>query len=147
MSKFKVGDIVKIREDLDKFYKFGDINKFDIVDDMLKYSGKEATVTGVNNRLHLDIDNGKWSWQYDLVNPVEGNESSEVISNDKTTLNLVIENITSGVVINYQNIECIEYDNLSNILNFEYYNDTIDGLVTVSIHIDKNIRFFTTKGE
>ena len=71
--KFKVGDSVKIREDLEeKKYQFGCWT----TKEMVKMSGKIATVTAISKhgdetRYKLDVDNGGWFWTSDMLEPVE----------------------------------------------------------------------------
>ena len=61
--KFKIGDKVKIREDL----KYGMIvcsyERNSVVKDMLQYAGKTATITDIDdNACYLDIDGEEWVW-------------------------------------------------------------------------------------
>jgi hypothetical protein len=66
---YKVGDKVKIREDLevDKEY-----NGLSFVKDMEKYKGKIATITEiplVQHSYKIDIDNSAWYWIDDMLKP------------------------------------------------------------------------------
>lgn len=67
--KFKVGDKVRIKEDLscNKCYKIA------AVKDMEKYKGKIAKVKKISNEGNyiLDIDNMKWIWSDDMLEPFE----------------------------------------------------------------------------
>ena len=65
--KFKVGDKVKIREDLElKTY-----NCVAFVQDMREYRGKEAKVTTVYGCFYsLDIDNHRFAWSGEMLEPV-----------------------------------------------------------------------------
>lgn len=73
MSKFKVGDKVRIRKDLNITVYYG----VRIVQDMLPYKGEVATVTYVNSSpvlpdiYELDIDNGHWSWSEDTLEKLD----------------------------------------------------------------------------
>lgn len=67
--KFKVGDKVKIREDLkaDKMYGY-----IYFVSCMKKYKGKTATITTVTGRTYsLDIDKGGYNWDVEMFEKVE----------------------------------------------------------------------------
>lgn len=68
--KFKIGDKVKIREDLVVDLLYGcDI----FVSDMSEYCGKEATITAIRDSYLkgvaylLDIDNGEWYWTDEML--------------------------------------------------------------------------------
>lgn len=67
--KFKVGDKVRIKEDLscNKCYKIA------AAKDMEKYKGKIAKVKKISNEGNyiLDIDGMKWAWSDDMLEPCE----------------------------------------------------------------------------
>lgn len=73
MSKFKVGDKVRIRKDLNISVYYG----VHIVQGMLPYKGEVATVTYVNSSpvlpdiYELDIDNGHWSWSENTLEKLD----------------------------------------------------------------------------
>ena len=57
--KFKVGDKIKIADDLTVFDDFSNPP----ADDMFQYAGEITTIKSINgNAIHLDIDNGFWFW-------------------------------------------------------------------------------------
>lgn len=70
---YKVGDKVKIREDLEIDRRY---NKCLFIEDMEKYKGKIATITRVTTTQHdnfgkisdydIDIDDGDWCWTDDM---------------------------------------------------------------------------------
>lgn len=64
---YKVGDKVKIREDLEIDERY---NELFFVKDMEKYKGKIATITRVSpiqRSYDIDIDDGEWSWADDML--------------------------------------------------------------------------------
>lgn len=66
--KFKVGDKVKIREDL----SFGKYYSVHLSRSMLSNKGKEAKITYISpddDTCHLDIDGGNWWWSEDMLEP------------------------------------------------------------------------------
>ena len=66
--KFKVGDKVKIKEDL----SFGHYSTVYFSTPMKGYRGKEAKITYVSpydGTFNLDIDNGNWWWSEDMLEP------------------------------------------------------------------------------
>lgn len=73
-DRFKVGDRVRIKkwESLDHI----DERKMDIVEDMRKYQGMEATVTRLGQitnyaGVRLDVDDNNWWWHEDLLELVK----------------------------------------------------------------------------
>ena len=67
--KFKVGDKVRVKEDLNLYN--------DAVSEMLKYKGDIATIMKVfesNNCYKINIDNFGWLWTDEMFEPVEEDE-------------------------------------------------------------------------
>ena len=72
MAQFKVGDCVRIREDLivDRYYDNYGLDSYDgvcFVKEMLQYCGQIATIeyiehNGDCDEYSLDIDNEQWCW-------------------------------------------------------------------------------------
>lgn len=96
MIKFKLGDKVKIREDLKVGCEYNDGCWF--VLDMKKYKGKTAviknghipvylndTVENANNyRYKLDIDDGEWYWSPSMLEKVEDKKHFKSLPRDFT---------------------------------------------------------------
>lgn len=64
---YKIGDKVKIREDLEVDKRY---NELFFVKDMEKYKGKIATITRLSPVQHsydIDIDDGDWCWTDDML--------------------------------------------------------------------------------
>ena len=58
--KYKVGDRVKIREDLIVGNEYG---ADDFAEEMELYKGGIATITDIyNNKYFIDVDDGEWHW-------------------------------------------------------------------------------------
>ena len=66
--KFKVGDKVRIREDLEVGKKYGYYN---IVEDMKKYEGKEFIIDEVRRNYYRLKDENWYSWTDEMLEPVE----------------------------------------------------------------------------
>lgn len=67
-EKMKVGDIVKIKENLIAWNTYGDET---FVDDMCKYRGRQAKITDIyTHGYDLDIDDGKFTWTDDMLEPI-----------------------------------------------------------------------------
>lgn len=86
-NKFKVGDIVKIREDLvvDKRYNGG--CRFDM--SMDEYKGKITTIVGTNgrgDRYDLAIDNERWYWTDDMLELISVKTKYDLQIGDIVTL-------------------------------------------------------------
>ena len=69
---FNVGDKVRVRADL----KVGMSSTNAVVHEMLEYAGLETTITDVVHlcrgiEYELGIDNGKWSWDSEMLIPIE----------------------------------------------------------------------------
>lgn len=63
--KYKVGDKVKIREDLIVDNEYGS-NSF--AEEMEQYKGKTATITDTYfGKYEIDIDDGNWSWTDEML--------------------------------------------------------------------------------
>lgn len=66
-AKFKVGDKVRIREDLLPMQGYGRIT---YVRPMNKYKGCNATIVSKGTiSYHLDIDDGAWNWSAEMFYP------------------------------------------------------------------------------
>ena len=82
MSKFKIGDKVRIREDLNEY------NFYDIIPNMLKYAGKESVISdkffGDENHIEYFLEDIPYTWYSDSLEPIgdsvtlysDGNEVS-----------------------------------------------------------------------
>src|SRR5574344_2585046 len=69
--KFKVGDKVRIRKDLNLY---NDYDKCGAVSEMLEYKGDIATILKVSelsNCYKINIDNQQWHWTDEMFEPVE----------------------------------------------------------------------------
>ena len=69
MMKYKVGDKVHIRKDLEVGKMYGGLN---INEQKAEFLGKTATVKIYwGNEYSLDIDGGKWAWSDEMFEPEE----------------------------------------------------------------------------
>ena len=67
-TKFKVGDKVKVRNDLIEYKRYGS-NTF--VDSMKEFKGETVTISEINvgylcNEYHILEDTQKWNWTYEM---------------------------------------------------------------------------------
>ena len=68
--KFKVGDKVRVREDLSRERRYGD---FWVLKEMEEFLGKEARIISTDNldeQYMLDIDNERWGWTDEMLEPI-----------------------------------------------------------------------------
>lgn len=78
----KVGDIVKIKENLEADKAYGGEA---FVYRMEEYRGKQARITDIGRPFYkLDIDDGKWNWTNDMLEPVP--KKYEVIVEGNTVI-------------------------------------------------------------
>lgn len=84
--KFKVGDKVKIKENL-SCKKYGAMYFTSL---MRRYRGKEAKITYISpdgDFCHLDIDGGSWGWSEDMLEPYTSKiAKKDLRDGDKCTL-------------------------------------------------------------
>ncbi len=67
--KFKVGDKVRVRKDLEAGKCYGSNG---VADGMIKYLGKSANVVNIyNGQYLLDIVNGSWFWTDEMLEPAQ----------------------------------------------------------------------------
>ena len=88
--KFKIGDKVRIKEDLSQC-KFGGSTY------MNEYAGKEATVTETydSGLIQLDIDDGEWNWSEGVLELIEDSEKKmrriDYVLNAKDPIKVLVE--------------------------------------------------------
>lgn len=129
MNKFKVGDKVRIKEDLKVGCAYNDGCIFAL--EMEKYKGKTAviknghipvylndTVENVNNyRYELDIDDGYWWWSSSMLEKVEDKKHFKSLPRDFTGT-IKIENgfITEIVKEKKEILDKVEKEYLSAVI-------------------------------
>ena len=70
--KYKVGDRVKIKEDLVAGRQYDDDTTF--TDEMSQYKGKTAVITRIDifeQFYEIDLDNGEWAWIDEMFEDVK----------------------------------------------------------------------------
>ena len=73
--KFKVGDKVRVRENLEVGKDYGDYN---VVEDMKKYEGKEFIIDEVMKHYYRLKDENWYSWTDEMLEPVEEGEKDNM---------------------------------------------------------------------
>ena len=142
--KFKVGDIVKIKEGLTSENTRG------FVSNMEKYCGKKAKITKISGMdYNLDIDEGEWYWYEDMLEDVrpkkyeitvegntvtvtddEGNTgvakcSPEDEFNLSTGISLAIDRLTWKPNQN-ENYWSIDFSQPDYVRKYQWVNDSVD---------------------
>lgn len=85
--KYKVGDKVKIRKDLEVGEEYDDTL---FINDMLQYKGKIAVITYVaidDDYYDIDLDDGKWTWADDMFEDCIKKSDSDTSMTVKDLLN------------------------------------------------------------
>ena len=76
MSEFKVGDRVKIREDLSECEEYS--GTF-VVRPMLDCRGQIATIEAQNDdRYLIDLDNHHWDWTKEMFEPIKNQDQQKI---------------------------------------------------------------------
>lgn len=85
--KYKVGDKVKIREDLIVGNEYG---ADDFAEEMELYKGGIATITDIyNNKYFIDVDDGEWHWTDEMFEDIEPNIATYNYNNIMTVSDLL----------------------------------------------------------
>ena len=86
MSKFKIGDKVRIRKDLNEY------NFYDIIPDMLKYAGKESVISdksfGDENHIGYFLKGIPYTWHDDSLEPIEDTVTLYSDGNEVSTFSI-----------------------------------------------------------
>lgn len=88
MSKFNIGDKVRIREDLNEY------NFHDIIPEMLKYAGKESVIIGVDKSVlftSYELADIPYAWYNDSLEPVE--DTTTLCNDDNEVSTFSIESM------------------------------------------------------
>lgn len=124
MSKFKVGDKVKIKEDLKAYCTYNDRCFFN--PEMEKYKGKDAVIKSYYissyfngnmeiknaNNYRLDIDGGYWSWSPSMLEKVEDKKHFKSLPRDFTgTIN-----VEKGFIVKKEILDEAEKEYLSAVI-------------------------------
>lgn len=126
MSKFKVGDKVRIKEDLKVGCGYN--NGCIFVQEMEKYKGKVAVIKSYcippyfndnveienanNCRYKLDIDDGEWSWSPSMLEKVEDKKYFKSLPRDFTgTIN-----VEKGFIVNKEILDEAEKEYLRAVI-------------------------------
>ena len=89
--KYKIGDKVRVRDDLhlNEIYKMDSGTDYDsVVSEMLKFKGKEATISTYidSNKYLISEDGGCWNWTDEMFSDLATDRPKVVITTDgKTT--------------------------------------------------------------
>ena len=117
--KFKVGDKVKIREDL-SFGRFGGVY---FNDSMKRYRGREAKITYIDpydNTYHLDIDDNNWWWTNGMLELYEAKRAEMKKSDLKDGDYIIFKNKERAIKIG----KCAIMD--SGVIPLKEYNNKLE---------------------
>lgn len=81
--KYKIGDMVRIKSNLQEGEKYGGCN---VIDDMLKYRGTIDIIENIDEDgdYHLTNDNNPYVWNEEMLEPVESKEEITLSSDLKS---------------------------------------------------------------
>lgn len=89
--KYKIGDKVRVRDDL----RLGEVCKMEngtdydsVVPEMLKFKGKEVTISAYNdiNKYQISEDRGSWNWTDEMFSGLATSLPKIVITTDGKTI-------------------------------------------------------------
>ena len=97
--KYKVGDKVKIREDLIVDDVYGSDS---FAEEMVEYKGKTATITDVHyDKYEIDLDDGSWYWTDEMLEDcVDISESKDDVKAKTVDIGYYLEYCGHRVVKN-----------------------------------------------
>ena len=110
--KYKVGDKVKIREDLKRDKNYGGLG---FIDSMEKYIGKETIITEVcyGGDYRINLDGGSCMWSDGMLNDVEIEEGKTKL--DKSELDKYKE-LTSLLLGEIKLIDRTRYEDVKHFI-------------------------------
>lgn len=70
MKQYKIGDIVRIKDDLQVGEKYGECN---VIEDMLQFRGAIDIIERIDwdGDFYLRADDNAYAWNKDMIEPVE----------------------------------------------------------------------------
>ncbi|WP_283695771.1 hypothetical protein [Clostridium perfringens] len=103
----KVGDKVKVREDLAIRQRMGYNSQCFVTGEMRKYIGEVVTISKINNydRYSIKEDDNKYRWTEDMFDKIEEDNMKEL------TFKEVIANIKEGEIWESEEYKIIYFDN------------------------------------
>ncbi|MGM8331710.1 hypothetical protein [Clostridium perfringens] len=104
----KVGDKVKVKEDLVRRQRRGSHYYYFIAEAMCKYRGEIVTISKINvneQYLLIEEDDNRWKWTEDMFDKIEDNNMKEL------TFKEVIANIKEGEIWESEEYKIIYFDN------------------------------------
>ena len=130
--KYKVGDKVKVREDLEVDKRYG---TEEFIEEMEEYKGKIVTIDTVNeDDYYIEEDKQSWSWTEEMLEDVE----EENTISEEMTIGQVIDNLINNTDIIIKNLtklteECqkVNEDLKTKIKNKQSEIDFLKGQLSV----------------
>lgn len=91
--KYKAGDKVKVRENLEVNKRYG---TEEFIEEMEEYKGKIVTIDTVNeDDYYIEEDKQSWSWTEEMLEDVEEEMTiGQVIDNLMNNPDIIIKNLT-----------------------------------------------------
>ena len=147
MNKFKVGDKVRIKEDLKVGCTYND--GCDFISEMEKYKGKTAviknghipvylndTVENANNyRYELDIDDGYWWWSSSMLEKVEDKKHFKSLPRNFTGTVKIKNGLITEIVKKKEILDKVEKEYLSSVI--KPFKEKVTGIAIREFSADK----------
>lgn len=131
--KYKVGDKVKIREDLVIDEIYGD-NSF--AEEMEQYKGKTATITDTYfGKYEIDIDNGNWCWTDEMLEDcVDISESKDDVKAKTVDIGYYLEYCGHKVIKNvyldgYDDNDILYCTDIEETVQYKLPTDSIEFII------------------
>ena len=107
--KYKVGDKVKVKENLPLYIKDHCVSTFS--PETLKYNGMIVTVSEVKkDQYKIEEDNGFYDWYEDMLEPVEEMSAEEAIRlQGEICMSLMCEECPIDKLRGDSHLECVEF--------------------------------------
>ena len=147
MSKFKVGDKVRIKEDLKVGCEYN--NDCCFVLEMKKYKGKTAVIKNVhilvylndtvenanNYRYRLDIDDGYWCWSSSMLERVEDKKHFKSLPRNFTGTVKIKNGLITEIVKKKEILDKVEKEYLSSVI--KSFKEKVTGIAIREFSADK----------
>ena len=142
MNKFKVGDKVRIKEDLKAYFNY---NGCYFAPEMEKYKGKTAVIkffsikngekNANNYRYELDIDDGEWYWSPSMLEKVEDKKYFKSLPRNFTGTVKIKNGLITEIVKKKEILDKAEKEYLSSVI--KPFKEKVTGIAIREFSADK----------
>lgn len=135
--KYKVGDKVKVREDLEVDKRYG---TEEFIEEMEEYKGKIVTIDTVNeDDYYIEEDKQSWSWTEEMLEDIEEEKSiGQIIDDILSNPEMILKQANRIATKAKEALEKIERENkelkatiIEKEKYIEYLKGEIDGMLLI----------------